>query len=1023
MARIIRVKYHALRENHVPAAFEILLRAIEAWKRTSASDKVNSLRNWYQVLFVIVVCAASACYAQTTIHVPADQPTIQAGIDAAANGDTVLVSPGTYAESLDFKGKNITVTSGAKSYSDAGSVMLQQVGTQAVVSFHAGESQSAVLNGFLIQNGQDTMISVASSSPTISNNVLLNITGCGIVITGPGGNPVVQGNHITGMKIRPLMPSCGTGYGAAIVAYQAGNVSIVGNTVDQADETNPGPGTNTSLIYLYLCSSALIQNNILRDNTAQSSFLRVYNVGDLVILQNAVFNNVLKATYPSTLSGDFPVLLENAKFPPGYQQANSTLVLNNTITNNNSDAHPDVATAQLYYVIYDGNAYPTAIFENNLFDSTRNGQAADCRFSPGQITTYSYNDTFNTGALVPPASCISTGTAAANINQDAQFLNLSGGDVRIADTSPAHYAGDIHAPSLPGSDLAGKNRTVCGKIDMGAYQTHPHPPIALTAAPNPVAGGSAATFTAQVTGNCNVPTGDVTFLDNGAAIGTGTLNTSAVASFSTSFLTVGTHHLTATYPGDFNFEDSTSNTVELTVTGLPTTTSLVAAPNPAKAFQPVTLTAHVTDPYVQVAGTVTFTAGTTTLGTAPLVNGFATITTSQVGAGTYTVTATFNATTQFATSSAAVQLQVDGDATTTMLRSSLNPSLFGQAVTFRAVVALSGSTAMPQGTVTFRDGTAILGTSTLDGSGSGTLTIDALNVGAHSITAQYNGSTNANPSTSSVLLQMVNPISTTVNVTATPNPASEGQQVTLTASIAGTLGGAPLLGTVTFADQNGTIGTAAVNRGSAVLATSNLTAGTHTITATYSGNGSFSGGTSAPITLVIQTFDFSISLSNPTVTLASGASTTLTAQIQGVGNVAGAVALTVSNVPDPAAITFNPATVSFAAGGNGSSLLTLSTALQPHASVTSRPNHKDRATERVLAALALVPMFFVRRRKIRPICLILVGLISLTCLSGCTNIYYPVSRLSPGTYTIHITGVDQTSKITHTIDLTLNVTQ
>ncbi len=49
-----------------------------------------------------------ASAAQATIHVPADQPTIQSGIDAAQNGDTVLVAPGNYAESLDFKGKGVT---------------------------------------------------------------------------------------------------------------------------------------------------------------------------------------------------------------------------------------------------------------------------------------------------------------------------------------------------------------------------------------------------------------------------------------------------------------------------------------------------------------------------------------------------------------------------------------------------------------------------------------------------------------------------------------------------------------------------------------------------------------------------------------------------------------------------------------------------------------------------------------------------------------------------------------------------
>src|ERR1700692_4766100 len=53
----------------------------------------------------------SATAAPITIHVPIDQPTIQTAIDAASNGDTVLVADGTYKENADFKGKAITVTS------------------------------------------------------------------------------------------------------------------------------------------------------------------------------------------------------------------------------------------------------------------------------------------------------------------------------------------------------------------------------------------------------------------------------------------------------------------------------------------------------------------------------------------------------------------------------------------------------------------------------------------------------------------------------------------------------------------------------------------------------------------------------------------------------------------------------------------------------------------------------------------------------------------------------------------------
>ena len=92
----------------MPAFFRTAARPLFA---KDASIYHQTLRALLPALTALLCLGHSSAWTQNTIHVPADQPTIQAGINAAQNGDTVLVAPGTYNESIDFSGKAITVMS------------------------------------------------------------------------------------------------------------------------------------------------------------------------------------------------------------------------------------------------------------------------------------------------------------------------------------------------------------------------------------------------------------------------------------------------------------------------------------------------------------------------------------------------------------------------------------------------------------------------------------------------------------------------------------------------------------------------------------------------------------------------------------------------------------------------------------------------------------------------------------------------------------------------------------------------
>ena len=251
----------------------------------------------------------------------------------------------------------------------------------------------------------------------------------------------------------------------------------------------------------------------------------------------------------------------------------------------------------------------------------------------------------------------------------------------------------------------------------------------------------------------------------------------------------GTTTVTAVYSGDSVYAASTSNAVVVTVLPDITTATLVSSPNPSNFGQPVTFTASVQGNFATGAGQVIFLDGSTTIGTMTLdATGHASITTSSLTVGTHPIRVAFPGSANFNSVTSATLSQVvlapASVLTVTALASNVNPSAAGMPVTFTATVSVLGSASVnPTGTITFLDGSTVIGTATLNSTtGIATFTTSALTVGSHSISASYSGATAAGNGTASfaasgsaVLTQIVaSQASPSFALAVTPTPITIG---------------------------------------------------------------------------------------------------------------------------------------------------------------------------------------------------------------------------------------------------------
>ncbi|WP_234326845.1 beta strand repeat-containing protein [Streptomyces sp. NRRL S-337] len=287
-----------------------------------------------------------------------------------------------------------------------------------------------------------------------------------------------------------------------------------------------------------------------------------------------------------------------------------------------------------------------------------------------------------------------------------------------------------------------------------------------------------------------------------------------------------------------------------------------------------------------------------------------------VTAGTYAVTATYSGDGDFAGSSGNDTQTVTPASTTTSVTTSPDPSVFGEPVTLTATVApVSPGAGTPTGTVTF----VVTGGPTLTGTlvgGTASVSTSAIPVGTHTVTATYSGDSGFSGSVGSDT-QTVAPAVTTTSVTTSPDPSVVGQTATFTATVSPVSPGAGTpTGTVTFVATDGvtTVSlTGTLSGGTVGVGTNGLvTAGTYAVTATYSGDGDFTGSVGADTQTVAQA-STTTSVSTAPDPSAVGESVTLSATVAPVSPGAGTPTGTVTFV-----VTGGPTLTATLSGGTAS---------------------------------------------------------------------------------------------------------
>jgi putative cofactor-binding repeat protein len=396
-----------------------------------------------------------------TIHVPADQPTIQAGIDAAVNGDIVLVADGIWAgygnKELDFGGRAITV---ASEFGAAGCVVdCENLGRG--FNFTGGEGPGSVVRGLTIRNGNRYSgggIRCYSSSPTITGCVITDCTadtgGGGAIHCLDGAAPLITGNTLTNNL-------ADTSFGGAIHVENASPVieenTITGNTADKE-----GGAIHCA------ASTALLTGNTISNNTALGTEPFSYGGGAINVTDGCTVvleHNTISTNFAAWKGGGIAV------------SSSAATIRENTIDGNQAEfrgggIHIEFSTAEIIHNSITGNA----VVEPGTVD--QDGGGIFIRYGGGSVVsgnTISGNSTPNEGGGLQVNSsdeCTITNNrfesnSAGRDGGGFYLYNFTGvvSDNLVANNEAGEYGGGLFTESsllLAGMTISGNTAGIRG---------------------------------------------------------------------------------------------------------------------------------------------------------------------------------------------------------------------------------------------------------------------------------------------------------------------------------------------------------------------------------------------------------------------------------------------------------------------------------------------------------------------------------------------------------------------------------